>query len=270
MRLRILFTALTLTVHSIASAQVKEEIERLSKSMTDAFARGDMLAIAAHYGDSARIASTTGTAATGRTEVNKYWQTFPAEGRTWKLEVLDVGGSRDVAYQLGRSTVTSAQRSQTVNYIGIWRRQPDGQLKLVFDYFARAIQPPEGDQSVAVRELAHLDSVWARNYATNDTATALQLMHDNFYMTSTNAAIKNRDGELRDIRLDPRLRMKYFTTQQMQTRVYGSAAVVTGIAEWSFDMGGNTRTARRRYTAVYLKGGPLGWQLLSLHMALAE
>jgi hypothetical protein len=35
-------------------------------------------------------------------------------------------------------------------------------------------------------------------------------------------------------------------------------------------MNGNSSTVRRRYTAVYSRGGALGWRMVALHMGRAE
>lgn len=117
--------------------------------------------------------------------------------------------------------------------------------------------------------LAGADSLWARTYATNDTLTAAGLMADDIFITSSTGSIKNKALELDDIRASPQFKMKYFVTTDVVTRLIGTAGVVTGIAEWAFESGGTPRMLRLRYTAVYAKGGPLGWQLNTLHMGQA-
>jgi ketosteroid isomerase-like protein len=114
---------------------LRAEVERLNASMVDAFKRNEPLAIAAHYTDDARIIGPRGSATEGRAAVNRYWTSFPTQGRSWKLDVLDVGGTRDLVYQSGRSTISGGMGSQSVDWIGIWKRQPDGQLKLAVDYW---------------------------------------------------------------------------------------------------------------------------------------
>ena len=114
--------------------------------------------------------------------------------------------------------------------------------------------------------ILRLDSIWAHNYAVHDTATAASLMADDFYMTSANGNVKNKAAEMKDIRPAAGLRMDYFRTEQPIVRVHGCTAVVSGTAAWQFEMNGKTATYRRRYSAVYVKGGPLGWQLAELQM----
>ncbi len=117
---------------------IRAEITRLNQSMMDAWKRNDALAIAAHYSDDARIIGPGGSAVEGREAVNRYWTGFPTQGRTWTLEVIEAGGSRDLAYQWGRSTIVGPQRSQTVNFVGVWKRQANGELKLAIDYYVPA------------------------------------------------------------------------------------------------------------------------------------
>jgi ketosteroid isomerase-like protein len=52
--------------------------------------------------------------------------------------------------------------------------------------------------------LRALDSLWARNYATHDTASATNLMSDDFFMLSPNGRVKDKAAELRDVRLASR------------------------------------------------------------------
>lgn len=122
-----------------------------------------------------------------------------------------------------------------------------------------------------VDSLLRLDSAWARAYATHDTALAAQLFSDSLIVTSGEGRIKDKAGEIGDVRPASTLTMHYFRTSDVVARVYGSTAVVIGLAEWSFTYAGRVSTARRRYTAVYTRdaGSPLGWQMVALHIGAA-
>ena len=114
-----------------------------------------------------------------------------------------------------------------------------------------------------------LDAEWARSYAQHDTATALRLFDERLIVTGGNGTTKDRDGELGDIRPSAGLQMHYFRTNDVQIRLTGSTAVAAGLAEWSFTWNGRTNTIRRRYTATYAQGGPLGWRMIALHIGPA-
>ena len=88
-------------------------------------------------------------------------------------------------------------------------------------------------------------------------------------VTSSSGAIKTREGELADIRPSDGLQMHFFRTKGVDVRMYSGTAVVIGLAEWEFAMGGQTRSFRRRYTAVYARGGSLGWRMVALHIGPA-
>ena len=119
------------------------------------------------------------------------------------------------------------------------------------------------------RSLAGADSLWAHNDAVHDTASALQLMSEDFFMTTSQGRTKHRADELADIRPTAGLTMHYFRTEGARLREYGETGVVTGVAAWSYEMNGRVSSVRRRYTAVYRRGGTIGWQLVALHMGTA-
>jgi ketosteroid isomerase-like protein len=128
-------------------------------------------------------------------------------------------------------------------------------------------QPPRpGSAADSVRAL---DAAWARAYATHDTALAHALFADDILVTSSGGAVKTKQGELADVRPLAGLQMAYFRTEQVDVRVHAAAAVAGGLAQWEFTMNGRTSTLRRRYTATYVRGGPLGWRMVALHLGPA-
>ena len=124
-------------------------------------------------------------------------------------------------------------------------------------------------QSPAADSVVKLDSAWARSYAVHDTALAEALFATDLVVVGGNGSLKNRQGELRDIRPQPGLRMHYFRTQEPAVRCYVGACTVVGIAEWEFEFNGRVDATRRRYSATWIRGGPLGWQLVTLHISPA-
>jgi ketosteroid isomerase-like protein len=114
-----------------------------------------------------------------------------------------------------------------------------------------------------------LDSAWARAYATHDTALALRLFADDLIVTSMAGSLKDKMGELADIRPQTGLQMHHFRTSDVTVRVHGDAAVVVGLADWEFTYSERRTGARRRYTAVFARGGPLGWRMIALHLGRA-
>ena len=119
-------------------------------------------------------------------------------------------------------------------------------------------------QSPAVDSIARLDSAWARSYAVHDTATALAIFASDLVVVGGNGALKNREGELRDIRPQAGLKMHYFRTKEADIRCYAASCAAVGIAEWEFEFNGTVSATRRRYSAMWVRGGPLGWQMVTL------
>ena len=113
--------------------------------------------------------------------------------------------------------------------------------------------------------LLAMDSAWARAYATADTALANKVFDDSLIVTGGNGRIKDKKGEMADVGpLPPGFQIHYFRTSDV--RVNARAGVVTGLAEWQWTWQGRTNSTKRRYTAVYVRGGPLGWRMVALHI----
>lgn len=140
----ILATALCV-VASVAGAQtpaaedaaaLHREIEQLNRGMEAAVNRGDLLGAARFYADDAVVRSPGGVVAAGRKAVDEYFTSI-AHAKSWKLEVIDVGGTRDMAYQVGRSTLVHGEpeRTSVVRFVVVWKRQPDGTMRIVLDYY---------------------------------------------------------------------------------------------------------------------------------------
>lgn len=114
------------------------EVRSMNDSMEAAFNRGDMTAVARFYADHARMRGPGGPEISGRAAIDAYWTGIRDPVR-WRLEVLDVGGNRDLTYQLGRSHLTSRgrdgqERTYTTDFVVVWERQgAGGALRIILD-----------------------------------------------------------------------------------------------------------------------------------------
>ena len=106
--------------------------------METAFGRGEMKAVAAFYADNAVVRSANQVAAVGRTALDAYWAGI-ASPKSWKLDVFGVtpGPNTNLVYQTGRSTLVSGspQRTSVFDFVVVWQRQSNGQLKIILDYY---------------------------------------------------------------------------------------------------------------------------------------
>ena len=137
-----LLLAAPLTAQSatpVGTDPLRAEVERLNAEMVDAFHRGDRLAVARFYSDSARIIGPRRRTVEGRAAIDAYWQNIDGPA-TWSLEVIAVGGTADEVYQIGISTLTSpgeggATDTYTCDFVAIWKRESDGRLRMVLDFY---------------------------------------------------------------------------------------------------------------------------------------
>lgn len=141
----IVIAALT-TLTTVAAAEppgLRREIEQVNRAMETALGRGDLIAVARFYADDAQIMDGK-TVVRGRADLDAYW-TRIKNARSWKLDVIEVGGSKNEPWQLGRSTLVSGaagqERTSVVDFIVLWRRQPDGKLKIYVDMYVSAPKP---------------------------------------------------------------------------------------------------------------------------------
>ena len=255
--------ALVLALPATLTAQdpVRRQVDSLHAAMVAAFA-SEPASTARFYADDAAVVGGR-MRVTGRADVDAYWKSIPP-GATWKLDVLDVGGSAEVPWVHGRSTLTSASgRVSLTEYIGLLQRGADGQLRFRTDAYAFGDGKASPGDEAAIR---HLDSLWAHLYAAHDTASAQQLYAESLAFRGVNGTIKTRADEMRDIRPSPGLTMDYFRTVPTTVKTFDRVAVVSGSAEWSFTTNGKSSHYGFPYTAVYARGGPLGWQIIALHM----
>ena len=111
----------------------RAEIERLNKEMTAALERGDGLAVARVYADDARIVGPKRQTVSGREAIDRYWSRI--KGAKWTLEVKDVGGTKDDAYEIGVSTLTSPGGTYTCDFVLIWKRDAGGKLRIYLDLY---------------------------------------------------------------------------------------------------------------------------------------
>jgi ketosteroid isomerase-like protein len=123
--------------------------------------------------------------------------------------------------------------------------------------------PTVGAQSTAA-QFRTIDSAWARSYATNDTMLAKRVMAADIVITATNGSMKDLAKELEDVKAWPGMTVNYFRSTDVIVHERGN--VVTGRIEWETAQNGRTSALRRRYTATYARGGPLGWQIVALHI----
>lgn len=121
-----------------AAGSLRAEIEGINRQLEAAFNRKDMLAVARYYADDARLVGPRGQEIRGRAAIDAYWLGVRGP-KSWRLEAFDIGGSRDEAYQYGRSTLvqegTAGDRTSVADFVVIWKRGSDGRLRMALDFY---------------------------------------------------------------------------------------------------------------------------------------
>ncbi len=120
------------------SADLRREIDSLNRAMEATFNRGDLLGVAKFYADDAKLMGPRGGDVSGRDNIDRYWTGIKG-AKSWKLEVLEVGGDRNTAYQVGRSTLVAAgpngDHASVSRFVVIWKRQRDGRMQMALDFY---------------------------------------------------------------------------------------------------------------------------------------
>ena len=120
------------------SAAVRREVEALNREMEAAFNRGDLKGVAAFYADNAVVRTSRQVAAQGRAAIDQYF-TGIRNPKRWKLDVYGVSVSEgtDLVFETGLSTLVSgsAENVSPFEFALVWKRQSNGKLRIVLDYY---------------------------------------------------------------------------------------------------------------------------------------
>lgn len=119
-------------------AAISREIIEANRRMVETMKRGDLLGVARFYADDATILFHRGRKIQGRQAIDAYWTSIKG-AKDWKLDVIEVGGSWDGVYQIGKSSFTSEvdgkESNYTCDFLIIWKRQKDGAYKIYVDSY---------------------------------------------------------------------------------------------------------------------------------------
>jgi uncharacterized protein (TIGR02246 family) len=116
--------------------EARAAIEAANAKFSDAFARGDTKALAAMYTSDAIAFPPGSEMVRGNEAIGAFWKAT-RDGGVQKavLTTIDVGRSGDVAYEVGKVSLTiqpAGKESTTAaaKYVVVWKRQADGSWKL--------------------------------------------------------------------------------------------------------------------------------------------
>ena len=119
---------------SVREAQAA--IEAANARFSEAFARGDAKALAAMYTSDAIAFPPDSEMIRGNEAIGNFWKTTRDTGvQSATLTTVDVGRSGDVAYEVGKVSLTiqpvgKEATTAADKYVVVWKRQSDGSWKL--------------------------------------------------------------------------------------------------------------------------------------------
>ena len=116
--------------------EAQAAIEAANAKFSEAFARGDAKALSAMYTSDAIAFPPDSEMIRGNGAIGEFWKATRDGGvQSAALTTIDVGRSGDVAYEVGKVSLTilSAGKEPTTamaKYLVVWKRQVDGSWKL--------------------------------------------------------------------------------------------------------------------------------------------
>ena len=116
--------------------EARAAIEAANAKFSEAFARGDAKALAAMYTPDAIAFPPDSEMIRGNEAIGTFWKTTRDSGVTSAtLTTVDVGRSGDVAYEVGKVSLTiqpvgKEPTTAVEKYVVVWKRHSDGSWKL--------------------------------------------------------------------------------------------------------------------------------------------
>ena len=111
-------------------------LEQRNRELEREFAAGNLLGVADIYADDAVLVDARGQRTRGRDALDAYWSLIE-EPLAWRLEMRALRGSETIAYELGRSHLSTrregAVHTSVSDFLLVWRRDPDGVWRIEYD-----------------------------------------------------------------------------------------------------------------------------------------
>ena len=124
------------------SFDFRQAIERAIAEFESAAKAKNASAMTAFYTDEATLLPPGSPLIKGRSNIQTFWKGFLDAGAADPmLRVLTVESSGDLAYEIGSwdaimpNPATGKVGPASGNYLVVWKRQPDGTIKMVADMF---------------------------------------------------------------------------------------------------------------------------------------
>ena len=114
----------------------------------------------------------------------------------------------------------------------------------------------QAEQEIRQRETRRFEAL-----VRGDMASLEEIMADDAIYTHATGVVETKAEYLAKMK-SGEVRYESFAPEQLQVRIYGTAAVLTGIASVTAHVGGEVRNLRLRFTDVYVKQGDR-WRMVA-------
>lgn len=124
----------------------------------------------------------------------------------------------------------------------------------------------KGNQPADRDVLLKIEARWNKAVSDRDPATAAKIISDDFRYITPNGKVMDRAAVLKatgdkDYEIEP------FQTEDVEVRVHGDTAVITGRFQQRGKYKGEAFTVQLRYTDVWTRT-KAGWQAISAHSSV--
>ncbi|MEO8677955.1 MAG: lipocalin-like domain-containing protein [Vicinamibacterales bacterium] len=136
-------------------------------------------------------------------------------------------------------------------------------LSMLMTVRAASVLTQDRPKASIEAELRRLNDEVSSMQVRKDVATADRLLADDYVFMQADGEVANKAATLAVLK-SPDFECQLFTTEDVQVRAYGDAAVITGIAHFKATFRDQIADGDFRYTDVWVKRDG-GWQTVSSH-----
>jgi uncharacterized protein (TIGR02246 family) len=122
-----------------------------------------------------------------------------------------------------------------------------------------------GQNSSAEKDVRKLERTWLDAYEKKDVAAMTTIVADDFTITFKDGSMQTK-GQILESLKRPGGSTSKFTTENVQSRVYGDTVILIGVVISQWKQGDKLMTDRSRYTDTYVKRNGK-WQVVASHLS---
>ena len=137
---------------------------------------------------------------------------------------------------------------------------------VTFSTFAAAAQQSPALTPAEV-EVRKLERAWLDAYEKKDVTAMTAIVADDFTITFSDGSIQTKPQIIESLKRPGGTTSK-FTTENVQSRVYGETVILIGLVVSEWKQNGQPMSDRSRYTDTYVKRNGK-WQVVASHLSKA-